>query len=365
MLTLLGFPALVQRFAAAARASAGRTLDFTVGSTLRALNEANAAVALWLQWLILIVLRQTRLATSQGVECDTWGADFGYARLPAAASTGTVVLSRVTVGLAAFVPVGTTMKTADGTQSFAVVADATNAAWNGSTGYAVGSTVASVTLPVQAVVAGAAGNVLAGTISLLTSALPGIDTVINAAPFVSGLDAESDPAVKARFPLFVDSRSRGTKGAALYAVASYRQGLLATVVEGVGTYTVYVDDGSGAPSTALLAAVYAACDAVRPLGTTLFVLAPTSIVAAVSMSITTAAGYNHGIAIGQVAAAILAYIDTLGIGQALAYSRLAQLAYSVPGVTNAQSILLNGAMADLGGGASQVVRATVPGVVVS
>jgi hypothetical protein len=41
-------------------------LDFTVGSIFRAMAEANAAVGLWIQWLILIVLRQTRLATSQG-----------------------------------------------------------------------------------------------------------------------------------------------------------------------------------------------------------------------------------------------------------------------------------------------------------
>ena len=193
-----------------------------------------------------------------------------------------------------------------------------------------------------------------------------MDTVTNAAPFTSGLDAETDDAARVRFVLFIDSRSRGTMGAARYAVLSYRQGLDVTVVETAGSYTLYVDDGSGAPSTALLAGVFAAADAVRPLGTTLYVLAPTVVTAAISMTISTAPGYTHAVLIGQVATALLAYIAGLAIGAPLAYARLGQIAMNVTGVTNARSILLNGvAGVDIGGGTGQVVRAVSAGIVVA
>lgn len=364
MLSLLDFTTMVQRFAAAARASAGSTLDFTVGSVWRAVAEASAAIGLWLQWLILIVLRQTRLATSQGSEVDTWVADYGMTRLAASPSAGAATFSRNTVGLAAFISLGTTARTTDGTQSFTVVTDTTNAAWTG-TGYALAANAASVTLPVQAVTPGSASNILAGTLTVLTSAIPGVDAVTNAAPFTGGLDAESDDALRARFRLFVDSRSRATNSAVAYAIASFQQGLTYSIVESPGNFVVTVDDGSGSPPSSLLSSVYLAIDAVRPLGTTFSVIAPTVLTATVSMILTAASGYQVTALDGQVATAILAYIDALPIGQPLAYARLAQIALNVPGVVNATAILLNGGTADIGGLPSQVVRATNASVVIS
>ncbi len=49
----------------------------TVGSVLRAqFWTVYASIALWLQWLIVQVLATTRLATSLGADCDSFGADF-------------------------------------------------------------------------------------------------------------------------------------------------------------------------------------------------------------------------------------------------------------------------------------------------
>ena len=88
-------------------------------------------------------------------------ADFSLTRLPGAQAVGQVTFARYTTGIAATVPVGATVTTNDGTQSFAVVAQASNPAWNGSNGYALASTASSMTVPVQAVTPGLAGNVLA------------------------------------------------------------------------------------------------------------------------------------------------------------------------------------------------------------
>ena len=51
-LSLRTFDTLVQSMAAAVQASAAQLLDLTVGSTLRAVLEANASIGLWMQWLI-------------------------------------------------------------------------------------------------------------------------------------------------------------------------------------------------------------------------------------------------------------------------------------------------------------------------
>lgn len=93
-LSLRTFSTLVQNMAAAVQASAMQLLDLTVGSTLRAVIEANASIALWMQWLILQVLRITRAATSSGADLDSWMADLSVTRLPAIAATGIVTFSR-------------------------------------------------------------------------------------------------------------------------------------------------------------------------------------------------------------------------------------------------------------------------------
>ena len=364
MLNLLGLSAFVQQFAAAARASGGMALNFTVGSIWRAMAEANAAVALWLQWLIVVVLGQTRLATSTGAAADSFVNDFGLTRLPAVAAIGVVTFSRFTAGLAAFVPVGAVVRTTDGTQSFAVVADTTNAAY-ASGGYTVAAGALSIDLPVQSVAGGGGGNIQAGAVSVLATAIAGIDTVSNAAPTAGGYDQESDAALRVRFQLFVDSRSRGTAAAVAFAVASVQQGLTYSLAENAasdgtvrqGFFTVTLDDGTGSPSAALLATVFTAIDAIRPVGTSFAVVPPATVPATVSVAITAQPGYRQATLIAQVSAALTSYIDGLGIGVALPYTRLAQVSY-LPGVANVQNVLLNGNMADIGGGPSQVVRAT-------
>src|ERR1700755_177634 len=112
-LSLQNFSTLVQNMAAAVQASANQMLDLTVGSTLRAVLEANASLGLWMQWLILLVLRTTRAATSSGADLDSWMADMTLARLSAVAATGIVTFSRFTPSFSALVPAGSLVRTAD------------------------------------------------------------------------------------------------------------------------------------------------------------------------------------------------------------------------------------------------------------
>ena len=365
-LPLQTFTSLIQTSAAAVQGACAQLLDLTVGSVLRAVLEANASIALWIQWLIVLVLGTTRAATSNGPDLDTWMADYELTRLPAAPADGIVTFARFTPGGAALVPAGVLVRTADASQNFAVVASPANLNWNTAlNGYVMAVGIASIDVPVQAEVPGSAGNVQTGTVTLLGSAIPGVDTVTNAAPFAGGLEPESDAALRARFANYVATRSEATAAAVEYAISSIRQGLAVAVSENAdtqgayrpGNFVVIVDDGTGSPPASLLSTCSAAIDAVRPIGSTYSVQPPTIFTANVSLTITVAPAAVKSLVQRVVAAGLTSYIDSLPIGASLAYTRLAQIAYSAsPSVTNVSSVVLNSGAADLQPSWSGVVK---------
>src|SRR5580698_6584272 len=106
-----GFTAIVRDMSAAITASAGNLIDISVGSVLRAIIEANAAIVLWVQWLTLLTLQATRAATSTGGDLDSWMADFSFSRLAPIAASGVMTFSRFSGTTAAYIPLGTVVKT--------------------------------------------------------------------------------------------------------------------------------------------------------------------------------------------------------------------------------------------------------------
>ena len=366
-LPLQDFPTIVGNAAAAVQGAARQLLDLSVGSTLRAVLEANASLALWMQWLVVLLLQATRAATSIGPDLDSWVADFGLARLPALPATGRVQFSRFVPNAAALVPSGTVVRTADGSVTFGVVADAANPAWSaGLSGYLVMAGSPSVDVPVQATLGGYAGNVQAGAVSLIAAALPGIDTVTNSQPLSNGIDAEADAALRARFQTFLDTRARATPLAVGAAIQAQRQGLAYAIAENVapdgsarmGSFLVTVDDGSGFPPDAVIAAAAAAIEAVRPVGTTYGVRPPTVLPVPISLAVVTAPAGAHDSVAAVVAAAIALYVDALPIGAALSCSRVAQIAYDASAqVVNVGGVLLSGGVADVSPGPGDVLKA--------
>ncbi len=357
MLQLLTFTTLVQRFAASVQSSASALMDFTVGSILRALAEANASIALWMQWLILLVLAKTRAATSVGPDLDSWMADFTLTRMPAVAATGTVTFSRFTPTTSALVPVGANVKTADGAQTFQVIADSTQPTWNATlSGYLIPAATSSATATVQAMVAGAGGNVLADTVSLLATAIPGVDTVNNAASFGNGMDAESDAALRTRFANFIATRSRATLAAIAYAISIVQQGLSWTIQENVNTLAAYtpgnfvvtVDDGTGSPPSSLLTAVGTSIQAYRPVGSTFAIQACSLLTVNVALTITVVAPGVKATLQPLVQAAITAYINGLGMGVTLPFYRVPGVAFGVdPTITDVTAVTVNSGTADI------------------
>ena len=356
-LPLQTFTTLVQNMAAAVQSAAAQLLDVTVGSTLRAILEANASACLWMQWLVVQVLQMTRAATSNGTDLDSWMNDFSLIRLPASPASGTVTLSRFTAGATALVPVGSLVRTTDGKQTFAVTADTTNTAWSAAQlAYVIGAGVVSIDAPVVAETPGTGGNVLAGSISVLATAIPGVDTATNANGLSNGIDAESDAAFRARFQNFISSRSRATPLAVGYAISSLQQGLNYAIEENcdpaglprMGNFSVYVDDGSGHPSGALLSGVQSAIEAVRPVGSTFAVFPPQVLSVNVALTLSVAPGVDKASIATALSNSISVYIDSLPLGTPLPITRIAQLAYAAStSVNNVTGITLNGQSVDV------------------
>jgi uncharacterized phage protein gp47/JayE len=360
------FATIVSDQVTAIQAASARLIDTTIGSIIRSVAEANAAVVLWLQGLIVALLATTRASTSTGTDLDTWMADYGVTRLPAVAAAGNVTFARFTPTNAAQIPVGARVQTGDGSQVFAVVEDATNPAYAAGV-YTLAAGVASLVVKVQAVTAGAGNNVVIGAINTLATAISGIDTVTNLTAFTNGADAESNTALRARFVAFVASLSKATKEAVGYAITSLQTGLTYTLTEnqtygGVtdyGYFYVVVDDGTGTPGSTLLNTVANAVDRVRPVTSRFGVFPPVVVNAAVSMTATIASGYDPAATKLLVKNAVTNYINALGLGVTLNWSRLLQVAYDASaGVTNITGLTINGGTADIATTAKQVVKAT-------
>ena len=365
-LDLQTFTGLVSAAAAAVQGSARQLIDLTVGSTVRALLEASASVGLWMQWLILQVLQMTRAATSAGADLDSWVADYGLTRLPAVAATGSVTFSRFSPTNSALVPLGTQVKTADAMLAFDVTQDVTNATWNAPlNGYLIPAGQAGVTVPVVAEVAGSSGNVQANTITLISAAISGVDTVTNALAFTNGIDAETDAALRARFQNYINTRAEATPAAVGYAVQSVQQGLTWTIQENVtplgaympGNFVVTVNDGTGSPSSALLANVQTAVNAVRPVGSTFQVQGPAVVAVNITLTVVEAPGYTHGQAVAAAGTALTAAVDAAGMGLPFYYGQIFQVCLNLPSVTAIENVTLNGGTSDLTVTAAQTVTA--------
>jgi uncharacterized phage protein gp47/JayE len=255
-LNIKSFTELVSEQVTAIQAQAARLVDFSIGSILRSLAESNAGVAMWIQQLIVKLLVTTRAATCSGEDLDSWMADFSFPRLSAVQATGWVTFSRFTATSQALIPLGTQVTTTDGSESYSVIADTTVNAWDASpSGYVIAAGVSSLSVPVRADTAGAAGNAQPGTVTVMTGSVLYVDKVTNTEAFVNGMDAESDDDYRARFVLWIASLSKATRAAIEFALSNLQRSVSFTLTENLdwdgtphpGYFYAVVDDGSGAP----------------------------------------------------------------------------------------------------------------------
>ncbi|AZV37896.1 hypothetical protein CFR75_08625 [Komagataeibacter xylinus] len=356
-LTFQSFRTTLGNMVASAQGACPSLLDLNVGSPGRAMLEAVAGLGLWFQFIALQILSLTRLATSIGTDADSFVQDFGLTRLPGTAATGTVTFTSFSpASQSATVAVGATVRTAS-SLVFTVVQDETNAAWSTSAGaYVRPAGTASITVPVECASTGVTGNVAAGAICLLGTAISGIDTVTNASALTNGSDGETDAALRTRFVSYINSRSKATVSAIENAVTDVSADLIYQVLENVdtsgaflpGNVVVFVDDGSGDVSDSVIDAVYAAVDDVRPAAVSIQVVRPNVVRPPVTMTVTVSNTGDLTTVQATISTNIATYLNSLAIGASASYSRLIQIAYAAStSVTNVTDVTLSGGTVDL------------------
>lgn len=356
-ITFQSFKTMLGNAVAAAQGASPALLELDVGSPGRAMLEGVTGVGLWFQFVALQILSRTRLSTSIGVDADSFVEDFGLAREPGTAATGVVRFTSFTPdNQSATIPVGTPVKTV-GNVIYDVVEDSTNAAWSAvANAYVRPAGTASITVPVQCETPGTAGNVAAGAVCLLGSAISGIDTVTNDAALTNGSDGETDAALRVRFVSYINSRSKATLTAIESAITDVSAGLIYQVIENVdaagmflpGNVVAFIDDGSGDVADAVIDQVYIAIDDVRPAAVSIQVVRPKVVRPPVAMTVSVNSTGDLPTIQATISTNIAAYLNSLTIGGSASYSRLIQIAYaSSTAVTNVSGVTLDGGTVDL------------------
>ena len=342
-LQLQDFTTLVRNYGRQpSRAARKVVLDLTAGSVLRAILEANASVALWLQWISRPDPRRHPGRHVLGPDLDSWVADFGLARLPGQAAVTAVTFARYTPGFAATIPVGAQVKTGDAIRHVhrpgrpheprlhrRCNAQPTTSPRPPRPDHRPGPGHPSP---------GTSGNVGTGTISLLATAMPGIDTVTNPTAAAGGMEAEPDAALRvtasptsstaAPAPPRPPSPSPSSRCSRAWPRIGRERRSIRRISAWL-FFTVTLDDGSGYPPPTTLAAVAAALDAVRPVGTQFAVQPPTVLPANITLTLSHDA---RGLSRTRRPTSYRRHrglrASSLPIGAPLPLSRLAAIAYA-------------------------------------
>jgi hypothetical protein len=343
------------------QSASNSNLSFDVGSVGLALLEGNIQNWLVIQAQLVLLSAAIRLSTCQlNADVDSFIADFGLSREPAVAAVGNLVFSRYTPTLLAVVPVGAFASTVTGTR-VVVTLDETNSNYNqGLNGYVLNPSVSSITVPAQALVAGANGNAAENTVNLIAQAMPGVDTVNNPARFSGGEDQETNDQVKKRFALYFASLSRANREALEYSLTILQENLKYKLTENLnysdnatdyGQFYAVIDGGNGTASTDLLASAYANLDRYRAFCVRPSVYSSIALPVTIAGDVTIKLGADATQIIESIILTLTNFIsdaNNITVGSTLKYNRLAGLVYDItPDILVVNSITVNGGTSDI------------------
>jgi uncharacterized phage protein gp47/JayE len=263
---------------------------------------------------------------------------FDFQRKTGTKASGHVTFSRVGLAGVATIPSGTIAKTGSGLRFFTT-----------QVGTIADGFTSSSPVPVTAENVGKTYNVVIGSVTIIESDLTGVDSVTNAIAMAGGVDAESDYAYHARFQEYMEGLGKANIAGLIVGALSVDQIISASVVEHFPPLSnvnvhLYVDDGStGGVSAGKLAEVQAVIDGdgtsanqgYRAAGVNVVVVAPGQIIQDVTLTISV---ISTGVALNQLAidvkAAITDYINGLGVGEDIIFTKLIAAIMSVFGVAD-------------------------------
>ncbi len=222
--------------------------------------------------------------SATGPDLDLLVAPYGIERGGGNAASGLVSLSLQSApSVPVPVPFATLFgRTPDGLQ-YVPVSDGNE----GPNGYQFPAGTTEISVTVSCTTVGTIGNTLPNTITQPISGLgavgaPAFQSVTNPTAFTNGTDAESDASVRVRFKAQLVGGGTGTAVASFTAASGAATGLLVSVGDCLtqtgttllGWESIFVAPPGGAPTSAQIAAVQTAVEAIRAGGMQFAVYAP-------------------------------------------------------------------------------------------
>ncbi len=271
-------------------------------------------------------LEQSFPQTAQGIYLEQHAALRGLQRSTAAPATGLIRFGASNALIDLTIEAGTICMTKTGIR-FATIEDGTLTAGN-----------SYVDIPAQAVAAGTAGNVAAGTITIMAAIPTGIHACVNPDAFSGGIDEESDEALRARL---LDTFKRLPNGA---NTAYYEQtalscpGVAAAIAvgrpRGVGSVDVYIATEQGLPDVELLETIRTYLQERREISVDLQVLSPTPKTVDISVAVLPAPHVTFEAARAQVGDALHSAFSGSLLGKGVTMVCLGDILYHLDGVRN-------------------------------
>lgn len=209
------------------------------------------------------------------------------------------------------------------------------------------------TVPAEAEVGGANGNVLAGDITIVLGDLSGVATVTNTKAFDGGADIESNESLLARYFERVrkPAASGNTNDYLRWAkeVAGVGDAKVFPIWNGPGTVkVVLLDEDKTAPPQSIVDAAAAYIESVRPIGATVTVIGAVETSISVTATITLKSGYTITDATAEFTNLLRDYLKSLAfVDSTVRYAKIASLLIDVSCVLDYSNLKVNGGVSNI------------------
>jgi uncharacterized phage protein gp47/JayE len=315
--------------------------DFTPGSNLRAIVDSVVHYTEFQQLRINKAIEAFKFSGAFDEDLDNRVGDYGMRRKPGTASTGPVTFIRNTPNPATFtIYAGSQISTQP--DVFGNTID-----FNLQNDLSFPSGATYVTGMVTCATTGVIGNVASGTITNITSTIPGVDSASNPEAFVDGANVETNDQLKARVPLYIQGLKQGNE-AAIRAAALSVPGIVLSKAErtAAGQVTAYVSSQSGVLSSSQLTQVKNAIETAAAFGMEANVVTPTVSYITITMDITyNPNNFSKDIINSGIKSTIYDFILN-GSDTTIQIDDLIVLAKGVNGVDKIKNVKINGVADD-------------------
>lgn len=215
---------------------------------------------------------------------------------------------------------------------------------------------ASGSVNIQAVIAGSAGDVPTGTITLFPVTLTGFTAVTNGSPTEGGFDAESDADLLQRYYDYVQApATSGNKNEYVIwakSVSGVGDARVIALWNGNNTVKVVILDSNKQPASAPIVlnvqnyidpGITGLGDGVAPIGAFVTVASATAVNINISVTIVLSAGYSLPIATTNIQAALTSYFQTIAFKQSsVSYAQVGEAILNAAGVEDYSGLTVNG-----------------------